>query len=261
MKLKVQDLASSPNCVLLHGWGVNNGVFRRLCEKLPSYLRIRLIDLPGFGRNNHINIGNAEFAEMTELLAAAMPDRAILMGWSLGGLFAQQLALTYPKKVIAVLQVCSSPKFVAEDDWHGIKPVVLKQFEHQLHHDHAKTVDRFLAIQAMGSATAKQDIKAIRELVARHGAPHPEALAKGLFYLHSVDLRSELGRSDVPTLRLYGAKDSLVPIKSLNAMEALCPASDKVVIEGASHAPFISHPDEFVTELDKYLTENPFYIP
>ncbi|XOV80140.1 MAG: pimeloyl-ACP methyl ester esterase BioH [Aestuariibacter sp.] len=261
MKLKVQDLASSPNCVLLHGWGVNSGVFRHICAKMPSYLRIRLIDLPGFGGNNHVNIQAIDFADLCKELLPAIPKNSVVIGWSLGGLFAQQLALVAPTKVRATIQVCSSPKFVADEQWFGIKPTILEQFKAQLSEDHAKTVDRFLAIQAMGSVTAKKDIKEIRELVANAGAPHPEALAQGLQFLHSVDLRTELKHSTVPTLRIYGGKDSLVPVKGIDAVRELCPNSEQAVIAAASHAPFISHPEDFVAELDKYLSRIAFDIP
>lgn len=261
MKLKVQDLNNLPNFVILHGWGVNSGVFKHLLEHLPDYLRVRLIDLPGFGSNNHLDIADIEFDVLCDCIAAALPERSILMGWSLGGLIAQQIALNHPKKLAAVIQVCSSPKFVADENWHGIKPQVLDQFSQQLSDDIAQTIDRFLAIQAMGSKTARQDIKSLREMVLNSGLPNLGALIKGLTFLHSVDLREHIIQCHVATLRIFGAKDSLVPLKCLEALEELCPNSHKAVLSAASHAPFISHPKEFTAELDKYLSQSGVDIP
>lgn len=261
MKLKVRDLVSNPNCVLLHGWGVNSGVFTHLCDELSPALRIRLIDLPGFGCNNHIDIGARSFEQIAELLLHALPKKSVIVGWSLGGLFAQQLALLAPERFLALVQICSTPKFVANDSWGGIKPAVLQQFQAQLKLDHVKTIERFLAIQAMGSDSARNDIKQIRDLVAENGAPHANALAQGLEFLNSIDLRDALMNSQVPTLRVYGAKDSLVPTNNLEEMDRLCPNSKKLTIRGASHAPFISHKKDFTHVLVNYLSELGVDIP
>ena len=60
---------------------------------------------------------------------------------------------------------------------------------------------------------------------------------------------------------MYGRLDGLVPIKVAHDMDAFIPHSSKVVFEQASHAPFISHSDEFITELHRFLQpEDEFLI-
>ena len=49
----------------------------------------------------------------------------------------------------------------------------------------------------------------------------------------------------MPFLRLYGKLDGLVPRKAIKLITELSPRSDTFVFEQASHAPFISHPEEF----------------
>ena len=92
MKLKVQDFHSKPRVVFLHGWGVNNGVFEGLLPELQNDYAIRFIDLPGFGHNRHIDISEMPFEQFCGLIAENIPDEATLVGWSLGGLVAHQIA-------------------------------------------------------------------------------------------------------------------------------------------------------------------------
>ena len=101
-----------------------------------------------------------------------------------------------------------------------------------------------MAIQAMGSETAKQDIKAIREQVTQFPDPAEEALKKGLRILSTEDMRQDVGRITTPTLRLYGRLDSLVPTSGIDRICELHPQADTVVLPHASHAPFISHPQQ-----------------
>ena len=127
-------------------------------------------------------------------------------------------------------------------------------FETQLEKNFQKTLERFLAIQAMGSETAKQDIKTIRQQVMQFPAPAEEALKKGLTILSSEDMRQDIGRISVPTLRLYGRLDSLVPTSGIDRICELHPQSDSVVLPHASHAPFISHPQQTADILLNFAT-------
>ena len=86
--------------------------------------------LPGFGRSR--GFGALSLADMAEVVLRQAPDKAIWLGWSLGGLVASQIALTHPERVLALVTVASSPCFSARDEWPGIKPDVLAGFQQQL---------------------------------------------------------------------------------------------------------------------------------
>ena len=238
--------------VLLHGWGVNSSIFAPLTEQLSQYSCWR-IDLPGFGASQPITAG---FDAWVDAIAAKIPDNAIVLGWSLGGLVATSLALRYPAKVAALITVASSPCFLAKPDeqWPGIAPQVLQQFAVQLQQDLSKTVERFLALQAMGSSSARDDIRLIRELVLSKPQPDADALAAGLTMLRDIDLRAALPTLNVPWLRLWGKLDGLVPRKVLAQLPSQGNATD-VLFAKASHAPFISHTDQFVTEINQWCAE------
>ncbi|MCU7553533.1 pimeloyl-ACP methyl ester esterase BioH [Alteromonas sp. ASW11-19] len=240
--------------VFLHGWGMNSGAFSHFAPYLTDDWRVTLIDLPGFGHSSHTHPLPYHVASIADTIGPLLPDDCVVVGWSLGGLVAQQLALALPKQVSAVITIASTPKFVAAPGWPGIAPEVLAQFERQLETSYRKTLDRFLAIQAMGSETARQDIKAIRSQITAHPDPSPQALEEGLKLLSTEDLRNVIGRINQPTLRIYGRLDSLVPTSAVDMVCELHPQSDTVVMPHAAHAPFISHPQQTADIIRQFLS-------
>lgn len=236
--------SSELTLVLLHGWGMNRGAFSEFSPLLSAHLPVIALDLPGFGSEADTIPDTYELDALVDSVVARLPENCIVAGWSLGGLVAQRLALTYPEKLRGLITIASTPCFVASQCWSGIAPDVLKAFESQLSQNYGRTLERFLAIQAMGSKTAKQDMKIIKANIDQFPAPHPVALTEGLRLLSSVDLRADIGRIRIPTLRLYGRLDSLVPTCGIDRIHELQPGADSVVMPHASHAPFISHPEK-----------------
>lgn len=230
--------------VFLHGWGMNSGAFTSFIPYLSAHFRITTIDLPGFGENAEHSPQPYTIAQLAEMIAPYIPAKSILVGWSLGGLVAQKLAAKKSHLLAGLVTIASTPRFVAGPRWPGIAADVLTTFKRQLEKNFSKTLERFLAIQAMGSETAKQDIKAIREQITQYPSPSEFALKEGLHILSSEDLRSEIGAITLPTLRLYGRLDSLVPTSGIDGICELQPQADTVVLPQASHAPFISHPQQ-----------------
>lgn len=237
--------------VLLHGWGLNAGVWRYTAERLAPHFCLHLIDLPGYGRSE--GFGALTLEEMADLVLSAMPQKASLVGWSLGGLVASQIALSAPQRVEKLITVASSPCFTANDNWPGIRPDVLQGFQHQLSEDFQRTVERFLALQTLGSNSARQDARLLKSIVLNLPMPPAEVLNGGLEILRTADLRQSMTTLTLPVLRIYGALDGLVPRKIVPLLDALLPDSHSEIIEKAAHAPFISHPDAFCEIVERFL--------
>lgn len=235
------------NLVLLHGWGLNAEVWRYTAERLAPHFQLHLVDLPGYGRSE--GFGPMSIEEMADIVLAAAPEKAVWLGWSLGGLVASQIALSAPERVEKLITVASSPCFAAHDEWPGIKSEVLHGFQHQLSEDFQRTVERFLALQTLGSDSARQDARMLKSVVLSQPMPSVEVLNGGLEILRQVDLRQALCQLSVPMLRIYGALDGLVPRKIVPLLDALWPATESHIIEKSAHAPFISHPEAFCEQI------------
>lgn len=245
MNLISRTIGHGPHLVLLHGWGLNSGVWQALIQKLQSSFSITTIDLPGFGLNCENYPATYNLPEISKKVANVLPENAILVGWSLGGLLAQQISIMAPEKVNHLVLVATSPKFIESENWPGIKKSVLVNFKEQLAANVSNTISRFLAIQAMGSRTAKKDIKEIKYQVDAYPQANPKALEAGLEILAHSDLRNELVHISCPIDVFLGRLDSLVPVKVIDELAKLNSRLKVTLFEHSSHAPFISEAERF----------------
>lgn len=257
--------------VLLHGWGLNSAIWQPMIANLPTeftdFFHVISIDLPGFGSNINKKVCPYSLANICQHIANTVEQPAIYLGWSLGGLIATEMALTYPEKVLGLITVASSPRFIEQRSeqmldkkvlnqlvWPGIKPQVLSSFHQQLQIDAEKTINGFLKLQAMGSPHVRQDIKQISQLVFQHDMANKNTLDESLKLLETSDYRSRLKDINQPFLRLYGSADSLVPKSVIERIAKLAENnSEQHIFERASHAPFISHLDDFTQVLTNWL--------
>ena len=251
--LKISTQGCGKNLVFLHGWGVNSGVWQPLIDMLKEQFCITTIDLPGYGVN-HLQLPIPyNLQTIATMVAAHLPVNCILIGWSLGGLVAQQIAHSQPEKLKQLVLICSSPKFSKHAPWPGIDSKVLDFFRQQLQQDFTKTLVRFLAVQAMGSVNARQDAKTIKQSLQNYPLPSSMALAEGLDMLQSVDLREQFTTLVIPCQIFLGRLDTLVPVEVTPMLQQLNPKVTIDVIPDAAHAPFISNTEDFAKQLAKVI--------
>jgi len=253
-KLKITSVGSGLTLVFIHGWGLNSAVWQPTVEQLKQQnYQLIMIDLPGFGINAETTVTPYTIENVAQAVVQSIGQPAIYIGWSLGGLVATEIASKYLDSCLGLISVASSPLFRQSDDWPGIKSELLTGFHQQLADNIEKTIKGFLKIQAMGSPHLRQDIKLLQSLIMQHPLPSQEILDSSLSLLECVDLRNTLSDIQVPFLRLYGRLDSLVPNKIISLVNELSPASDVHIFDKASHAPFISHPEEFTQVVNKWI--------
>ncbi len=272
--LKIASYGQGLPLVFIHGWGLNSGIWQPLVEQLSANYKVITVDLPGFGLNVEQQLSLYSIDNVVALVADVIDEPAVIIGWSLGGLVATQLACRFPEKAKALVTVASSPFFIEQvadnktelstiktqgdtelANWPGIKAQILASFHQMLSTNIEKTINNFLKIQAMGSEHVRSDIKRIKELVMAYPLPNKTTLDRSLMLLESVDVRAQLADISIPFLRLYGKLDSLVPKKVIDLVSELQPNSEHYVFAKASHAPFISHQQEFLTVLTDWLEQ------
>lgn len=88
--------------------------------QLASHFTLHLVDLPGYGRSG--GFGAMSLEEMAQRVLENAPERAIWLGWSLGGLVASQVALSHPDRVQALVTVASSPALALTTAGPGLSP-------------------------------------------------------------------------------------------------------------------------------------------
>lgn len=240
--LKIEHTGQGRALVVIHGWGMNSEVWQPVKAVLEQHFSVYWVDLPGHGRNKDVLMPGLD--DIATELIRNLPDGSIVMGWSLGGLLAQQIAIAYPARVSQLILIASTPCFVQRDDWQAAMAAeTFQNFVESLQTDWQGTMKRFLALQFMGVKGAQATVKALRERLLEH-PPSFQALEQGLSLLKETDFREQTNLH-ANAHWIMGSLDRLIPVALVKEL----PAETITIIEGAGHAPFISHADEFVENL------------
>jgi pimeloyl-[acyl-carrier protein] methyl ester esterase len=255
-ELHVEVSGAGPDLVLLHGWGLNVRVWDGLVEELGDRFRMIAVDLPGHGRSP-VSSGRGTPAERAWLIhqtLSSVSDHYSLLGWSLGGQIALDLAAAMPWQIEKLVLVATTPKFVAGADWpYGMAEAAIAKMAAQLQTDYERTVSDFLELQVRGSVEGGGVLEQLRNALFTHGQAHPTALQAGLNTLATTDLRATLSHVRVPTLVIAGQNDRITAPAAARALAEGLPNARYVEMRRAAHAPFLSHKKEFAALVAEFL--------
>ena len=259
-RLYTEVRGSGPALVLLHGWGLNVRVWDGLTAALCGRFRIIAVDLPGHGRSVWLpERGSLEqqAAQVAESVAAIAAEYSVL-GWSLGGQIALQLAAAqHGRGAGRLVLIATTPRLTAGADWpHGAPPERLAAQAAGLAADYRRTVSDFLELQVRGSADSAAALAQLRAALFAHGYPGVAALARGLDLLRDTDLRPLLGDISLPTLVIAGQYDRVTLPAASHALADGLPRGRYVEIRRAAHAPFLSHLPELNTLISDFLLQS-----
>lgn len=239
---------------------MNKGIwqpFIDLCaRKCNNTIALSAIDLPGAGMSPISPDSSYIIEDVSAAVARQLKPNTVLIGWSMGGLIAQYIADCEHPNLLAHVQIASSPKFVQSNNWAGIKPEVLQLFADQINTNHLALLKRFIAIQCLGLDDPKETMKIMLNAVNQYPLSSIDTLVKSLSLLRETDLRpcsDTLKNGELPCLRIFGAHDGLVPKKAIQNILCLYPHSKTVTLPKASHAPFISHPEQCLRAIIDFL--------
>jgi pimeloyl-[acyl-carrier protein] methyl ester esterase len=253
MALHIEAVGEGPPLVLVHGWGLHGGVFAPLVDRLSDRYQLYLPDLPGHGHSRDDETPLTLQACVAEILARTPP--AAWLGWSLGGLFALHAASVSPQ-VRALALIAATPRFVRGQDWpHAVEPSVFEQFGRDLKQDYRGTLERFLALDTIGSEHARAELRTLKENLYARGEPAPQALQQGLALLEQSDLRATLPALSIPSLWISGHRDRLVSPTAMREAAAMAPNSRYLESAGGGHAPFLGHAEQVADEIRVFMTE------
>lgn len=252
MSLHIESLGHGRDLVLLHGWGMHGGVWNAVKGKLAERFRLHIVDLPGFGHSKAIT--PYTLSRLVETIAAQVPERIALCGWSLGGQVAMQWALQRPEQAKKMLLVSATPRFIQVPDWEtGIALEVFRQFADGVTADYEPAITRFLSLQAQGGEDARDTIRELKAHFFQRPAPDKQALQAGLQILLDTDFRTRAAEIRVPTCVLHGDRDRIAPLAAGEWLARQLSA-ELHVCKHASHAPFLSHPAWFVERVTEFST-------
>jgi pimeloyl-[acyl-carrier protein] methyl ester esterase len=262
MTLHVESVGQGPPLVLLHGFAMHGGLFGPILHALAHRHRVHVVDLPGHGYSPESDARTLASVADGVMGSLDLAAPATLVGWSYGGLVAQHLAGTRPDSVAALVLVCTSPRFVASPDWpHAMSEETLARFGDELRVSYRLTLQRFLTLQVQGSEAGRATLSSLRHALFARNAPSPATLQAALRILNDADTRAVIPRVTAPTLVVTGSRDALTPAAAGAWLAGAMPQARLVQIDGAAHAPFLSHRDAFLAAAAAFLDEHEGPLP
>jgi pimeloyl-ACP methyl ester carboxylesterase len=262
--------------LLIHGLGSSGYIeWRFTMPALAKAHRVFAPDLPGFGRSQkpRARYGIRYFARVLDrYLEGRRLSSAAIVGTSLGGRVALELALHFPERVRKLVLVNSlglgRPQFQIYYPLMMLPRVgeaVMGVARGALRWAPAPVIRRVAARYTGASsdlAEAMNDeyFDHLREMYAEDGYPRAylatvRSLAQPEAIFGSYDLTGDLRRIEVPTLFIWGASDPLFPLEHATRAHRALPGSRLTVIEGAGHTPQAERPEEFNRTLARFLED------
>jgi len=259
------DIGTGPVVVLVHGQPGAGGDWVALADVLASDHRVLAPDRPGWGSDARGAMGIAANADVLEELleAAGATSPVTVVGHSLGGGVALELALRHPERVGALVLVGSVG--VAQS---------LSGF------------DRLLAVPLVGNGLLRAGVGALRRVLiaATHFSEHhPRARVGNIvpalptvqaaigtdgrpivgrgrqsflveqraLLAETPELERALCRIAVPTAVVTGSSDRVVPLAASRSLATRIPGAELVVVAGGHLLPF-DEPEQLAEVVRRY---------
>jgi pimeloyl-[acyl-carrier protein] methyl ester esterase len=240
--------------VIIHGWAMHGGILAPLVDALAGHYTMHVVDLPGHGYSSQSEVP-LELSACARAIAAQTPP-AVWLGWSLGGLVALAAALEIPEAVRAVVPMCSTPRFVRSEEWpHGNSAEMVRKMATDLEADYRSTVERFIALETMGSADPRVEARRLKEEAFSRGEPDPRVLLEGIRLLEATDLRPRLPELRRPSLWIAGRRDRIVHPEAMRWSAAAAGGRFEEIAH-AGHAPFIGYAGAVADVLTQFTDAN-----
>lgn len=227
---------------MLHGWGFPAAVFVSLHEQLAADFEIEMPDRPGYGDRADQSV--TALSNINSSVRLTSPT--LVLGWSLGGLAALQLALEQPDMVTGLVLLAGTPSFVNREGWQqGMDKAIFDAFRKQVTDNQAQALQQFVRL----NSAAKPDRQTKAELNALSGKVAADALIDGLDELESADLRELIEKITVPVLLLHASDDRVVPVAASHYLYQHLSCSRLVELETGGHAFFLQQASEVADQI------------
>jgi pimeloyl-ACP methyl ester carboxylesterase len=237
-----RNQANGVPVLLIHGAGENHLVWPIGLRRLPGAI-VSAIDLPGHGKSTGLGRSTiaGDAAWVISFLDALRIPAAILIGHSMGGAIAQQLALTHPDRTTALVLIAT-----------GAKLRVAPQLLDLARNDFPAAVE--LVSEWEWGPTAPAEIKELgRQQLLTNS---PAVMLDDYRACDAFDVRGQVQNIAVPTLIVSGDADRMTPLKHATFMAEQIPQARLCVVPEAGHMVMLEAAGTLTQAVTDFLREN-----
>lgn len=246
-----------PWLVLIHGMGFDRSGWDPVLAALRRRFRLVLVDNRGAGRSGRPD-GSFTVADMASdvvaVLDAAGIGRAHVLGASLGGMVAQELASTWPERIGRLVLACTTPGWLAGYPMPAAALWVIMatralppETARRRHTEHALSAqaiqqDPALVVRLMEVQGVRPVGREVLSAQALAGARYAGRLREGL-------IRAR-------TLVVHGSADTVVDPRNAKLLAGLIPGARLVTFPGLGHLLFWEDPAGFAAVVTSFLLDS-----
>ena len=230
--------------LFLHGIGGHRHHWSFQLKALSKKYRAAAWDARGYGDSDDYE-GPLQFssfvADVVRVLDHFGAQKAHLVGLSMGGRIAREVALRHPDRLRSLTLANTSPGFDA------LSPEEVRRFVESRRHRTPESMRALLGSRA--------DPAAHEALLKSFKALHQESYLKTLEASVAQDRAARIEEIRVPTLVIAGTEDRVYPAPIARDMARRIPGARLVEIEGCGHLSNLEQPERFNRVLMDFLSK------
>jgi len=224
---------SGSDVVLLHGWGQNIAMMKPIGDRLQKNHRITILDFPGFGESEEPKTALTvyDYCEiLEELLKKLKVKKPVIMGHSFGG----RIAIIY-----------ASRNEVEKVVLFG-SPCIRKEVKPSLKLRMLKSLKKIPGIN-------KLEGFAKNHMGSRDYKNASEIMKKILVNVVNEDLSECAKKLNVPTLLIWGDRDTEAPVEDAKELEKIIPDAGLIVLPNSTHYAYLENLPQVINILNNFL--------
>lgn len=241
--------------VLIHGWSLDSEMtYHAIVPELATRYRIVMPDLRNHGKSDWIR-GRYDVVDLADEVAGTLDavgvENAMVMGYSLGGMVAQELARRHPRLVDGLILAATAARPVPTRRLLSRAAFWIGRAIARVSTREGATVT-MTALRSSGAVDPAHERWMYEALRRRDGNLFYEAGAAAVRF----DSRDWVGRLDVPVTVVIPTRDLLVPTAVQCELAELIPDAHVVELPGAGHESILTRAEAYLAIIDEAMTRS-----
>ncbi|MFM1912622.1 MAG: hypothetical protein RIR51_460 [Bacteroidota bacterium] len=245
---QIEGTPNSPVLIFSNSLGADLSMWNDLVPLLLPYFRVLRYDTRGLG-NSEVTEGEYSVEQLAkdviDLADELKIDQFSFCGLSMGGLIAQELAISYPNRVKHIIIANSALKIGSEESWAERRKIVGEIGTEGLA---AATMVRWFSADFIKNHPSKID-----ELTQMFSNSSNYGYNMNTYAIARADFREKSKVIKAPTLIITGSNDEVTNPDQAKALNQAITGSELRIMEGAKHLSATENPTLFVEWLLDFL--------
>lgn len=242
--------------ILIHGYPLNDNLFKNQLRKLSQHYKVITPDLPGFG-HSEANGDDATLQMYAKAMFGLMDklgiQKAVIGGHSMGGMTAIEMYKMHPERfdgLILIDTAAIAAPLPRKMLWKGYAQLGQQS-------DHDKVMTMLLPGEMLSDHTRmhkKQIVREAKQMIRE--ASENGIVGGGKALANRPDNSDVLSDVDVPTLIIVGSEDPITPIAIAKKMHNAIDDSQLAIIKGGSHLAVLEKPQQANRRIMRWMRQS-----